>query len=41
MNHIGKAVLITSEALRRLSQVLPPLRFLADSLFCTASVMRT
>jgi SAM-dependent methyltransferase/uncharacterized protein YbaR (Trm112 family) len=36
MGGVGKAALLVSEAARRTSIVLPPLKLLADSLFCTA-----
>jgi SAM-dependent methyltransferase/uncharacterized protein YbaR (Trm112 family) len=37
MTPAGKLALITSEFLRRLSLAVPPLSFMADSLFCTAT----
>ena len=36
MNAIGKGALLASEALRRTSTVVPWLRWVADSLFCTS-----
>jgi hypothetical protein len=36
MSPVGKAALVVSETLRRASTVVPPLAWLADSLFCTA-----
>jgi len=36
MSPIGKAALLVSETLRKTSGFLPPLAWLADSLFCTA-----
>jgi SAM-dependent methyltransferase/uncharacterized protein YbaR (Trm112 family) len=38
MNGLGKCALCVSEALRRLSEVVWPVRLLADSLFCTSRV---
>ncbi len=38
MNLVGKSVLIASEGLRRLSDHVGPLRWFADSVFCTARV---
>lgn len=36
MSPTGKTALLVSEGLRRLSEVVPPIRWFADSLFCTA-----
>jgi ubiquinone/menaquinone biosynthesis C-methylase UbiE len=38
MTGVGKAALVVSETLRRMSVVLPPLRLVADSVFCTSRV---
>lgn len=38
MSFVGKVVLLISEALRRLSGIIYPLRWFADSVFCTARV---
>ncbi|HZP99353.1 MAG TPA: methyltransferase domain-containing protein [Reyranella sp.] len=37
MRPMHKPILIASEALKRLSNILPPLRYVADSVFCTAT----
>jgi len=37
MTFVTKSVLLTSEILRRSSEILPPIRWFADSLFCTST----
>lgn len=37
MRPLHKPILIASEGLKRLSNVIPPLRYVADSVFCTAT----